>query len=646
MKLLHSTKLLNKVLMVLVALLLLFNINYGAFKTSEAHANALTATFEEWAAASYATAVVATTTVAASAMHTEQYLKDNIDEMYQKAKETWPKMSADMKSNFLNSLDQMADGVIVAGDWVTAGLDALKAEFGRSNVEDPGVNVKVYESSRMIYLSEATTLTLSYKDYVWHDVRSLYLYFSPSIEKGCGRDVVYARVSAFGFDLSSNHFGGCAYEIEPAEVATSIATPIFNKLHAIDGLMSLKVALEAIGYGVVIKHNGNVVNPSDNTYNRMDQWLRDVALPAGNLGVYVPTDAIGWTPDGYRLGLSEDGQQLLKLPDGTPWDGDYSWKQPLLDTIDGVPVILDSAIGSWVDLHTGKKIRDATIPEMVSATGVDESTAEYVLIRAKDEEKAREEEKDSGEVGNLSRAQKRNLETLDNIVEGHLTEKDFSGTLRDLQGNPVPKPGGGYWNHLKEMKDSYKGLNKIKKGLEGSLKNPNMNEAERKILQEALDKVNTYIKKIEDLFSSYGGIKKMAIGMTIGEVYNLPAPYSNDGYSLEQWYMELYNKQVEGLSTLDVIRMLEQNILEELAIKKAVEFLHEDPLTGSKFDGQLMETLLSTDLNKLNDSIGDIKKLVSDVSLKLNELDWLSVEDKEEFADLLKDFLNKSTNNI
>ena len=303
-------------------------------------------------------------------------------------------------------------------------------------------------------------------------------------------------------------------------------------------------------------------------------------------------------------------------------------------------------IGSWVDLNTGKKIRDATIPEMASATGVDESTAEYVLIRAKDEEKAREEEKDSGEVGNLSRAQKRNLETLDNIVEGHLTEKDFSGTLRDLQGNPVPKPGGGYWNHLKEMKDSYKGLNKIKKGLEGSLKNPNMNESERKILQEALDKVNTYIKKIEDLFSSYGGITKMSIGMTIGEVYNLPAPYSNDGCSLEQWYMELYNKQVEGLSTLDVIRMLEQNILEELAIKKAIEYLHEDPLAGSKFDGQLMETLLSTDLNKLNDSIGDIKKLVSDVSLKLNKLDWLSVEDKEEFADLLKDFLIKSTNNI
>ncbi|WP_430675561.1 hypothetical protein [Lysinibacillus pakistanensis] len=45
-----------------------------------------------------------------------------------------------------------------------------------------------------------------------------------------------------------------------------------------------------------------------------------------------------------------------------------------------------------------------------------------------------------------------------------------------------------------------------------------MNESERKLLQEALDKVNTYIKKIEDLFFLYGGIKKMSIGMTIGEV--------------------------------------------------------------------------------------------------------------------------------
>ncbi|WP_051291553.1 polymorphic toxin type 28 domain-containing protein, partial [Fictibacillus gelatini] len=110
-------------------------------------------------------------------------------------------------------------------------------------------------------------------------------------------------------------------------------------------------------------------------------------------------------------------------------------------------------------------------------------------------------------VNELSRAQKRSLETLDNIIDNHLTEKDFSGTLRDLQGNPVPKPGGGYWNHLQEMKDSYKGLKKIERGLEGSLKNPNLSDEIKIELNEALKKVKKNIRKIEDLFEPYGGIE-------------------------------------------------------------------------------------------------------------------------------------------
>lgn len=56
------------------------------------------------------------------------------------------------------------------------------------------------------------------------------------------------------------------------------------------------------------------------------------------------------------------------------------------------------------------------------------------------------------------------------------------------------------------MKDSYKGLNKIKRGLEGSLKKPNLNKFERKLLKDGLDKANNNIKKIEDLFAPYGGI--------------------------------------------------------------------------------------------------------------------------------------------
>lgn len=97
--------------------------------------------------------------------------------------------------------------------------------------------------------------------------------------------------------------------------------------------------------------------------------------------------------------------------------------------------------------------------------------------------------------------------SLENTVNDHLTEGDFSGALRDLQGNPVPNKKGGYFDHLGEMKDSYAALKKIKKGLEGSLKNPNLSSVDRVLLQEGLDKANSYISRIQELFKPYGGIE-------------------------------------------------------------------------------------------------------------------------------------------
>ena len=56
------------------------------------------------------------------------------------------------------------------------------------------------------------------------------------------------------------------------------------------------------------------------------------------------------------------------------------------------------------------------------------------------------------------------------------------------------------------MQDSYKSLRKIKKALEGSLKNPNLSDVDRALLQEGLNKANSYINKIEELFDLYGDI--------------------------------------------------------------------------------------------------------------------------------------------
>lgn len=45
----------------------------------------------------------------------------------------------------------------------------------------------------------------------------------------------------------------------------------------------------------------------------------------------------------------------------------------------------------------------------------------------------------------------------------HLTAMDLKGAQRDLDGNPVPKPGGGYYDHAQEVSDAYRGLVDLKK---------------------------------------------------------------------------------------------------------------------------------------------------------------------------------------
>ncbi|MBL6707632.1 MAG: hypothetical protein ISQ06_16095 [Planctomycetaceae bacterium] len=68
----------------------------------------------------------------------------------------------------------------------------------------------------------------------------------------------------------------------------------------------------------------------------------------------------------------------------------------------------------------------------------------------------------------LTQAQESAVRKIGNIERGHLNPHDFTGTLKDMAGNPVPKPGGGYWDHLQEMNNSLRGLRKHAKTLEGA----------------------------------------------------------------------------------------------------------------------------------------------------------------------------------
>lgn len=107
----------------------------------------------------------------------------------------------------------------------------------------------------------------------------------------------------------------------------------------------------------------------------------------------------------------------------------------------------------------------------------------------------------------LSRSQQKAIESADNIINDHLKSSDLSAALGDLQGNPIAKPNGGYWNHAQEVKDAYAGLVRVEKTLAGSLQNPNLPPDVRAFIQDKYDSIISYMTTIEEMFAPYGGIK-------------------------------------------------------------------------------------------------------------------------------------------
>ncbi|WP_164515120.1 polymorphic toxin type 28 domain-containing protein [Paenibacillus lentus] len=88
----------------------------------------------------------------------------------------------------------------------------------------------------------------------------------------------------------------------------------------------------------------------------------------------------------------------------------------------------------------------------------------------------------------------------------HLTEMDLKGAQRDLDGDPVPKPSGGYYDHAQEVSDAYRGLVELKRSWEGMLKNPNLDAELRQLYTSKLNEANATMEKIETMFNPHGGV--------------------------------------------------------------------------------------------------------------------------------------------
>ena len=79
---------------------------------------------------------------------------------------------------------------------------------------------------------------------------------------------------------------------------------------------------------------------------------------------------------------------------------------------------------------------------------------------------------------------------------------------------------------------------------------------------------------------------------TLKEIYEYDL-IEDDGidYTVDEWFNTIMAKTKDQLTVSDVSRMLRQKICSRVAIKRAIEFLNEDPFIGEMFEGQLMFNL-------------------------------------------------------
>lgn len=236
----------------------------------------------------------------------------------------------------------------------------------------------------------------------------------------------------------------------------------------------LNLALSSLGLGIVM--------PAINSYSIIAK-----AFSANNLS---------------RVMIAEYGKTYISI--GTGFATDYMTSElnlnPSQRMITGIAsgVLMDHGLNKADNYFNWSGLRQKSDLSYVGKTDVDDINIAEMPDGVKNVH--------NNSNSTLTDAQKSRLRALNNTINDHLTESDFSGTLRDLQGNPVSNGKGGYFDHESEMLDSYTSLKKIRKSLEGSLNNQNLSSVDKAILEDALNKTIVYMDRIDELFRPYGGI--------------------------------------------------------------------------------------------------------------------------------------------
>nr|WP_237325090.1 polymorphic toxin type 28 domain-containing protein [[Enterobacter] lignolyticus] len=108
------------------------------------------------------------------------------------------------------------------------------------------------------------------------------------------------------------------------------------------------------------------------------------------------------------------------------------------------------------------------------------------------------EKQESKPVDKLNQKQESAIKKIDNTIKNALKDHDITGTLKDMDGNPVPKESGGYWDHMQEMQNTLWGLRNHAE----TLKNVNNPEAQA-AYGRATDAINKIESALKDMVYDY-----------------------------------------------------------------------------------------------------------------------------------------------
>ena len=110
-------------------------------------------------------------------------------------------------------------------------------------------------------------------------------------------------------------------------------------------------------------------------------------------------------------------------------------------------------------------------------------------------------EKDFGYLNQatLTPAQQAVVNKMSRILRDHAKPHDFTGVVKELSGQKIRKPGGGYYNHVKEMVDTVQGIDNQLIKLEGMLKNPRLLPENRAVLENTWHRGNEALRQMHSV---------------------------------------------------------------------------------------------------------------------------------------------------